>query len=363
MKLDNTYLLFKKRNLLFWISLPVLYILSLFYWITVSVLKFLYRVKLLPSYRPKFKVISVGNITLGGTGKTPLVEWLVNCLNENQRKTGVIIRGYKRSKAVKSGAISKKDGYLEIGDEASMLRENLGNIKMGVGRDKVKSARDLEGSGCEAFILDDGFQHWRLKRDLDIVTIDCSEPFLSQKLLPLGRLREPFSALNRANIIVLTKTDLSQNNSRNIKEAVRSLNPKALIVSSVYQPICFHDLRTDACFPVNSDKFKDKGVFVLSGIANPIYFDNLISQLRLKVKRELIYPDHYEYKQKDLTSIKQLAKEMKVDTIVTTHKDAVRLRYILNFSQSLNVFYLKIRLKVVESEKELHNRILSVFNS
>lgn len=363
MKFDNPYLLFKKKNIFFWICLPILYIFSIIYCITIFILKFLYRIKILPSYRPKCRVISVGNVTLGGTGKTPLVEWIAEHLRRNNRNPGIIIRGYKKPKAKKSNAATRKNVYFEIGDEASMLKENLADISIGVGRDKIKSAKELEKKGCDTLILDDGFQHWRLCRDLDIVTIDCSCSLFNQRLLPLGRLREPSSSLGRANIFVLTKTDLSQDNTSNIKARLHKINPKAMIISSVYQPVCFHDLKSDECIPVDSESFKDRAVFILSGIANPIYFDKMLSNLSLKIKRELIYPDHYQYRKNDLDNIRQLAKEVNVDTVITTHKDAVRLRSLSNFFTNLNLFYLKIKLKVTEGEEEFHNRILSVSNS
>ncbi|MFH1622453.1 MAG: tetraacyldisaccharide 4'-kinase [Candidatus Omnitrophota bacterium] len=363
MKLDNPYLLFKEKNILFWICYPFLFLLCIVYSFIIFILKIAYRIKILPTYRPKCKVISVGNITLGGTGKTPLVEWIVDYLIQNNKKPGIIIRGYKRPKPAKTDDILRKNEYFEIGDEASMLKENLKNISVKVGRDKINSAKALEQNSCNILILDDGFQHWRLKRDLDIVTIDCSRPILNQKLLPLGRLREPLSSLKRAKIFVLTKSDLLELGLNSLKYELQKINPEALIVTSVYQPVCFHDLRSEACLPLDSERFKDRPVIILAGIANPIYFDKIVSGLSLKIKRELIYPDHYEYKQKDLNLIRKLAKEAKVDTIITTHKDAARLRHAFSLYENLDLFYLKIKFKINDGEKEFSNRILSVFNS
>ena len=362
MKLDNPYLLFKKRHIFFWICFPILYLLSIVYCFTVCILKFAYKIKILPTYRPKLKVISVGNITLGGTGKTPLVEWIVNYLSKNKMRPGIIIRGYKRPKARRSSIV--KDGdYSKIGDEASMLKEKLGDINICIGRDKIESAKQLEKKECDIVVLDDGFQHWRLRRDLDIVTIDTSFPIFNQKLLPLGRLREPLSSLKRVDVFVFTKTDLSKDNTKNIKDKLKRINPSALIVSSIYQPLCFTNLKTGRCIPVGSDRFKDKSTIILSGIANPIYFDKLLSELKLKTKRELIYQDHYQYKKSDLDFIKRLAKDTGVDMIITTHKDAVRLEYYVDLLENIDIFYLNIQLKITENEKEFRNRVLSIFNS
>lgn len=363
MKLDNPYLLFKEKNILFWICLPWLYLLSLIYCFTVCILKFAYKTRIRATYRPKCKVISVGNITLGGTGKTPLVECIADYLIKSQKKPGIIIRGYKKPESDECGIVKKGSTYFEIGDEASMLGENLSETSICIGRDKVKSARQLEGEKCDVVILDDGFQHWRLARDLDIVTIDCSFPISNQKLLPLGRLREPLGSLNRADIFVLTKTDFYEDNSRGIKEELAKTNPNALIISSIYEPVCFCDLKTGAAFSVDSDRLVNKPIFMLSGIANPLYFDRVLSKLKLKIKQELVYPDHHEYTKNDLDFIKNLLSKINVDTIITTHKDAVRLRHFLILFENVNLFYLKIKLKITKNEEEFSKRLLSVFNS
>lgn len=363
MTLDNRYLLFKNRNILFWICLPILFLLSIIYGFVVAILKLLYRIRILPSYRPGCKVISVGNITVGGTGKTPLVEYIAEYLRENYMSPGIIIRGYKRPKSKNAEVIAKSNRYFEVGDEASLLKDNLRDITIGIGRDKIVSAKKLEQLNNHPLIIDDGFQHWRLRRDLDIVTIDCTYPLASQRLLPLGRLREPLSSLKRAQILILTKTDFSQQNTLSIKEQLQKINPKALIASSVYQPVCFHDLKADEDVAIDSAAIKNEPVFILLGIANPIYFDKLLSNIQLNIKRELVYPDHYEYKDKDLDFIKIMAREMNVNTIVTTQKDAVRIRHLFNYFENIGIYYLKIKLKITSNEEEFRNRILSMSNS
>ena len=363
MTLDNRYLLFKNRNILFWVCLPILFILSIIYGFAVAVLKFLYRIRILPSYRPKCKVISIGNITMGGTGKTPLVEYIVEYLKENYMSPGIIIRGYKRPKSRNTNVIAKSNRYFEVGDEASMLRDNLRDIDIAIGRDKIVSARKLEQLGNHPLIIDDGFQHWRLRRDLDIVTIDCTYPLASQRLLPLGRLREPLSSLKRAQIFMLTKTDFSQQNTQTIKEQLQKINPKALIVTSIYQPICFHDLKADEDVAIDSATIKGEPVFILLGIANPMYFDKLLSNIQLNVKRELVYSDHYEYSDKDMDFIRFMAREMKVNTILTTQKDAVRIRHLFSYFENMRIYYLKIKLKITSNEEEFQNRVLSMSTS
>jgi len=361
MKLEQPYLLFKKKNVAFWLSLPLLYLLSGFYYLIVVFIKFAYRIGVLPSYRSSCKVISVGNITLGGTGKTPLVEWIVNYLQKEKKSPGVIIRGYKRPKQLK--CVEVESEYFKFGDEASMLKNNLLEISICVGKNKVDSAKQLEKQNCEVAILDDGFQHWRLKRNLDIVTIDSTFSLFQQKLLPLGRLREPIGALKRADLFVLNKTDLERENAEFIKKELNINNPGKLIVSTVYEPSCFFDLHTGSCIDIQSQPFKSKPVLILVGIVNPIYFDKLISNLGLKIERELIYPDHYEYTKDDIFKIKELAQSLGVDTVITTQKDAERLRHLLDFVKPINIFCLKIQLKITENEEEFCNRLLSILPS
>jgi len=356
MRLDNPYLLFKRKNLLFRICLPILKAFSFAYYLVINFLKLMSKLPIIGSYRSKCRVISVGNVTLGGTGKTPLVDWIADYLEKEKNKVGIIIRGYKKPRRNKEVEYE----YFKIGDEASMLKESLPTVSICVGKNKVNSAKVLDSENCDVAILDDGFQHWRLKRDLDIVTIDCTHSLFNQLLLPLGRLREPLDCLKRADIFVLTKTDMFIDNYEYIKNKLKEIKPGALIVSSIYEPICLFDLKTNECLPKDSAKIIDKPIFLLSGIANPIYFDKLISQLKVKIKRELVFPDHHEYKDDELEFIKELAEETQVNTIITTHKDASRLKHLVGLFGDIEVYYLKIRLKITENEEEFKKRLLSL---
>lgn len=361
MKLDNAYLLFGKKHVLFWICLPFLYIASFFYCFVVTILKWGHKLHVIPSYRSKLTVISVGNITLGGTGKTPLVEMIVSFLCKKNKKPGIIIRGYKKPRRKQCSVTQPQSNYFQFGDEASMLKTNLSDgVALCVGRDKNKSAKELETTECDVAVVDDGFQHWRLKRDLDIVAVDSTFTLSNQRVLPVGRLREPLSCLRRADIFVLTKTDFIPESTQQCKEELQGINPYALIVDTVYQPLCFFDVQSGVCHDVVLKEFKGKSVLILVGIANPFYFDKLLSGLGLKIVREFIFPDHYEYTQSDMIRIKELADNLGVDTIITTQKDAERLRHLLVYLQPLRLFCLKIQVKITENEEAFHSRLLSV---
>ncbi|MDD5292330.1 MAG: tetraacyldisaccharide 4'-kinase [Candidatus Omnitrophica bacterium] len=360
--MENQYLLFKEKKVLCRILFPALYLFSLIYGFLSAAIKLAYGRNILRSYRPKLKVISVGNITVGGSGKTPLVEWLVERLQKENKKIGIVIRGYKRPAGSYKGLVKDNSSYFEIGDEASMLKEKFKGVKIGVGEDKAHSARLLEKEGCNVAILDDGFQHWRLKRDLDIVVIDASLPLAGQRLLPLGRLREPLNSLKRADILCLTKTDISQDNYRQNVELLNKINPKALVTSAVYQALGLRDLKTGVLSAMDSDRFFNKPVFILCGIANPLYFEKMVEGAGLMIKRKFIYPDHYQYKKADFSLIGKAAKDSGVNTVITTHKDAVRLKPFLGSLENTDIFSLQVKLKITENEEAFYRRLLFILS-
>jgi len=360
--MKNRYLLFNKRNILFWILFPALYLLSLIYGFLSAAIRLAYGINILPGYKSKIKVISVGNITVGGSGKTPFVEWLVERLQKENKKVGIVIRGYKRPAGGYKGLVEDGSDYLEIGDEASMLKERFKDVKIGVGEDKSRSMRLLENEKCEVAVLDDGFQHWRLKRDLDIVVVDASLPLSGQRLLPLGRLREPLSSLKRADILCFTKIDMSPDIYRDNVQLLKSINPKALAAGSLYQPLGLRDLKTGVLSGLDSDKLLNRSVFILCGIANPLYFEKMVEGFELKIERRFIYPDHYQYEKEDISFINKAAKDNGINTIITTHKDAVRLKPFLGMLGDTEIFSLQVKLKITENEEELYRRLLSVLS-
>ena len=212
-----------KRKGLFALFLrPPLYLLSLIYGLLVKGTCWVYKRGILPGYRPQAKVISVGNITLGGTGKTPLVEFLAEALLRKGKRVVVLSRGYSL-------------------DEPRMLENKIEGLRVFTGRDRIKTAKEAQDAlDPEVMILDDGFQHWRLKRDLDIVLLNSRNYFGNRRLIPRGILREPPSSLARAEVIVISKADSVKDISR-IKNELGQINPRALIVECAYKPECVSD--------------------------------------------------------------------------------------------------------------------------
>ena len=329
----------KRKGLIAFLLRPVLYILSLIYGLCVRLVCAGYLCGILPRYKSQAKVISVGNITLGGTGKTPFVEFLSRHLNRDGRRVVILSRGYGD-------------------DEARLLQKNLAGVPVITGRDRIKNARRAEAEfKAEVTILDDGFQHWRLKRDLDIVLVNSADPFGNGMLIPRGILREYIPALKRADIIILTKTD-SIDNTGSLVERLKKINPSVLIVESLHEAKYFYDLKGQG-FALNI--IENKAVCLLSSIADPAYFKKTVLGLGANLALDLEYPDHYRYKTKDLLRALRLCRENKIDTIVTTEKDLMRIPYDV-FEEKIEVLILRIELKLTNNEAKLFSRISGIFN-
>ena len=327
----------KKRGFVSFILKIFLFILSLIYASIVRILVFYYRIR---RYRLNCKVISIGNITLGGTGKTPFVQMLARELQEKGHRIAILTRGYKG------------------GDEACLLGENLPDIPILVGRNRVRNARRAkEKYNVDTIILDDGFQHWRLFRDLDIVLIDTKNPFGNNHLIPRGILREPVNSLKRADIIVLTKIDLKEENIPLILERIKESNPKAKIFKAIYQPENFIDV-SKGRYPLPF--IKDKPICLLCGIADPDSFESTLNNLRAKIILKFIFPDHYEYKKKDVDKIINSCLEKSIEIIVTTEKDNIRLE---RFHEKLKsyLFILRSKMKIADEEDEFFKRTDSIY--
>jgi len=334
-----------------------LFILSLIYGLTVRILIFISYIK---PCQLNCKVISIGNITLGGTGKTSLVEFIARYLKRQGRKVAILSRGYKRKVTrYESGVRS----YEKMGDEAHMLQMNLKDIPVIVDVDRIRAAkRAIRNSDIDTVILDDGFQQWKIKKDLEIVTIDATDPFGNQHLIPRGILREPLSSLKRAGMLVLTKTNLNPD-IQDIKDFLSQINPKAPIFESIHLPLGFYRLGKSQELLKPQD-LKGKTVTLISGIGDPDSFENLIASIGINVGLAFRFPDHYNYSQKDLEKIFEAAQEKNIDMLITTEKDAARLGSLqLIMLSSLQFLVLRIELKLIQNEEGFYRRLLGLYNS
>jgi len=324
----------------------LLRIISLFYAVVVVVRNCLYDIGWLKIHRAGRPVICVGNITAGGTGKTPLVIWLCNLLSE-KKKTVVLTRGYKSSKNHENSRV-----YL---DEPQLLKESCPNVEVIVNSDRVAGVTEgIKKYEAEIFVMDDGFQHRRLYRDIDIVTIDATEPFGYSRLLPAGLLREPIKALRRTDAVVLTRTDQVDKSQLNkIEEQIMKMNKELVVARTVHRVMSIK--RTDG-EEIKLEQLKGKRVFAFCGIGNPGSFMTTLSNLGAEVVGEKIYNDHYHYGQADIREFLGLAERTNAELILTTQKDFSKIdlkRYKLRDEDEKRFVYLEIELCFKSGEEKI----------
>ncbi|MCX5702161.1 MAG: tetraacyldisaccharide 4'-kinase [Candidatus Omnitrophica bacterium] len=339
-----------------------LYILSLIYELIVRILILLYRVR---PYKLNCKVISIGNITMGGTGKTTLVEFVARYLKQKGHKVAILSRGYKRKDAGRPAyrqAERTQDASCEtMGDEPYMLFKNLGDVPVLVDANRIRAAKlAIKDYSVDTVILDDGFQQWKIKKDLDILAIDAANPFGNKHLIPRGILREPLSSLKRSDVFILTKTDLNPD-TQDIEDFLIQIKPSAAVIESIHRPLGFYNIDKPSEL-LSTDILKDKAVALISGIADPVSFENLIMNLGVKIGLSLRFADHHYYTQRDLENITKESQGKNIDTIITTEKDAVRLKQLQAASCKLQVMVLRIELKITKNEERFLNRLLKLYS-
>ena len=305
---------------------------EIFYYIGYSLDK---RYKLKRQQRLPHKVISIGNITVGGTGKTPATI----AVAEEAKKRGfspiILTRGYrgKAKRPVFVQQSAKENSLLRhsitpsllYGDEPVLMAERLKDVPI------VKCADRYEGgmfflqnyepsamSHQPIFILDDGFQHWRLYRDMDIVLVDGLKPFGNRRMLPIGPLREPLKELKRADIFVVTKT-----RNESLSNELRGINPHAPVYFSEYRML---GLRDSNGTELPMETLKNKKVYAFCGIANPESFRQTVLSITGDIAGFKIYGDHYKYTETDILYLGKQCKALNCDFLITTEKDMVKLR-------------------------------------
>lgn len=351
-------LLYKKERT--WteeLLLSPLFLLSLPYGCAVRARTLLYERGLFRRKKLPRPVISVGNITLGGTGKTPLVMTLAKGLKERGIPVAILSRGYRRKTRRETLVTDGQTVFLsqaEAGDEPFLVAQTLKEIPVLVGKDRFRTGTlALERFQVKGLLLDDGFQHLSLYRDLDIVLVDSRLAFGDGHLFPRGILREPLSHLKRANIVVLTRAEDPQSLQKLSRELHR-IQPSCPIFLSRYLPSGL--IGPDGQI-VPLTLLEGKKVLALSGIARPDYFSTLIQRSGGVVVKERIYPDHHDYSHHDLTSLHEEVK--KIELIITTEKDWVKLKSLQ--VQSLPLYALRIDVKI-EEEDEFFRRVMEVFD-
>ena len=295
----------------------------------------LYRQGALRVYKIDSPVISVGNITTGGTGKTPLVEWIARAVAKNGRRGCILTRGYGRAHPGKRVLVSDGEQILaderEGGDEPRLLAEMLQGVAAVISdADRLGAARwALENLGSNLFILDDGFQHLRLARDLDLVTIDATNPWGGGKLLPHGRLRERLKGLARADCIILTRVEQSQEIAGLRKEAERLSDGRPVLLSRTCTKAthALGEMIARSSVPdISSHPSLPQPVAAFCAVGNPAAFFSHARKDGHVLSHTRAFPDHHIYRQTDIEAIVVEAKRAGAGALLTTAKDAVKLR-------------------------------------
>ena len=265
-------------------------------------------------------VVSVGNLAAGGTGKTPLVHWLCRRLQGWGMRPAILTRGYRRRSGPSAVVVPPEAGRRPeaygLGDEAAWLARVLPEIPIGVGADRFRTGRRIEDSfPVDVFVLDDGFQHLALARELDVVTLDATRPISDDAILPAGLQREPCSALARAGVVVITRTELAD--AASAEAVVRGISPGVTIVRAQTRLDHLVDAASGDSPPVGA--WTGRPVQAFCGVGNPEAFFRDLRLGGFDVVRESVFPDHHAYR--DL----RFARGKRVAALVTTEKDAVNL--------------------------------------
>ena len=343
--------------------------LSVVFALVVSLRYALYRTGVLRRFPLGVQVISIGNVTAGGTGKTPVTEIFARTLAEEGRKVAILSRGYRRKEApwwqrmftqVIDPPLVVSDGRRVLldaatgGDEPYMLASNRPGVAVVVDRNRVKAGRyAVKRLGCDTLILDDGFQYQRLRHSIEVVLVDSTNPFGNGNMLPRGVLREPARHLKRADIIFLTKCrgDVSA-----VREEIRQYNGTADIVECNHSPRVLKDVWSREEHPLSW--LDGKTVCTLSGIASPKGFENSLRHLGAKVVWCERYADHHRYDASEVLYALNRTADMGADALVTTEKDAVRFP---RFETSpVRCLYLRIAIEILsggDSFAQIINRI------
>ena len=347
-----------------------LYAVSLLYGAGIKLRNWTYRMKLMPARQLPCRVLCVGNITLGGTGKTPMAIYVAKEIRQMGYSAAVVSRGYRGDAESSGGIVSDGRSILmgpkQAGDEPYLIACSLNKTPVIVGKSRYAAGM----LACEKFrpdviVLDDGFQHLRLNRDIDLVLLDHGQPFGNLHLLPRGPLREPLSSLARSHAIVLTRHKTGRNDSAAASiEAINKYAPKNPVFTSTHDPYfylikggqnipveCFNGRRSNR----ENHRSESKAVFGFSGIARNLDFQHTVKALGFEVKGFLEFSDHHHYTIPDLQDIQSRAEDAGARQLITTEKDLVRLSPSNPFS--LDLFAVGIQISFGDDRQNFRSFI------
>ena len=353
----------------------LLYVLSKIFEVLVKLRRFLYNVRILRDSTLGVQVIAIGNLTVGGTGKTPVVEKFARELQDQGRVVAILSRGYRSKPPPLSKRLMNKLLFREdrtpprivsdgksllldsetAGDEPYMLASNLRDVVVLVDKDRVKSGRyAIEKFGCDTLLLDDGFQYWKLRgRRRDIVLIDCQQPFGNERMLPRGTLREPPSHLLRASTIFITKSD---GKTELLRKRIAQYNSTAAIIECIHHPLYFEDVFTGE--RLGLEFMKGKRVASLSGIAQPESFEKSLAGIGAELVYSKRFADHHRFSQQEVLNAINRSKKRQAQIIVTTQKDAVRFPKVDR--RDLPILFMRVEIKILKGATDFQDCVRQI---
>lgn len=353
----------------------VLLLLSRLFLVIVKARRLLYDFRILRDYTIGVQVIAIGNLTVGGTGKTPVVEKFARELKDQGRTVAILSRGYRSKppplskrfidrlllRRVRTPPRVVSDGKSLLldsetaGDEPYMLASNLKDVIVLVDKDRVKAGRyAIEKFGCDTLLLDDGFQYWKLAgRRRDIVLIDCQAPFGNEHMLPRGTLREPGSHLSRATTIFITKSD---GNTAHLRARIARHNTKAGIIECIHHPLYFEDVFTGERHGL--ELIRGRRVASFSGIAQPESFEKSLRGQGAELVYSKRFADHHRFTQQEVLNAINRSKKKQAEMIITTQKDAVRFPKIDR--RDLAMYFMRVEIKILAGAKDFQECVRQI---
>lgn len=334
---------------------------SLLYSYIMNIRNSLYDKKFFSICKPDIKIISIGNISTGGTGKTPMVIFLSKMFLRSGKKVGIISRGYGRKSkdlVIVSDGITENQDIMQTGDEPALisfelLKEFPKSFYIISSADRCKAVNVMiKNFQPDVILLDDAFQHRKIHRDKDLVLIDAAgkdnNDFFYKYTLPSGSLRERISNLNRADIIVL---NFKNNKEFKIPDFFSDEFTETKTVKIKYKSEYLIDHKNTIL------KYDNRSAVIFSGIARPFSFKEALINIGVNIKKEIIFKDHHDYSKND---IDKLISDYKADTIfITTGKDFIKINKFKEFTESFPVYYLDMEIQVIENENLLQDLILN----
>jgi len=316
------------------------------YSLAIGLRNLAYDKRLLRTHKADAPVISIGNITAGGTGKTPLVIWLCNYLREKSRSCAILTRGYKSAPG-------------KLTDEPAILAKSCPETRVIINADRVAGAhKATQENAFDVLVMDDGFQHRRLARDIDILTIDATCPFGFGHLLPAGLLREPVKSIKRSHIAVITRSDqVAGSVLDEIEETIKKIAPEIVIAKTVCRHPGAMGMKGQS---MTMNELHNGKVFVFCGIGNPDAFTGQLSRCGMAVVGSRLYNDHHDYTSRDMEDIYEEAKYFGANTVVTTQKDWVKAALLIKDFDDITFVYMKLELEFISGYDKIDELLTSI---